>query len=67
VVFADAHTIETVVCGELTPDQQSRLSKEIWREAERIESESLKDGFEMVDEEGNVVRVGPELSSGRNV
>ncbi len=41
VTLAGAHTIEIVVRGELTPDQQSRLSKEIWRQAERIEKNRL--------------------------
>ena len=41
VSLADKHTIMIVVCGELASDQQSRLSKEILREAERIEGESL--------------------------
>lgn len=41
VTLAGAHTIEVVVRGDLTPDQQSRLSKEIWRQAERIEKEHL--------------------------
>jgi hypothetical protein len=41
VTLAGGHAIEIVVRGTLTPDQQSRLSKEIGREAERIENEKL--------------------------
>jgi hypothetical protein len=41
VTLDDDHTIRIAVHGRLTCGQRDRLSKEIWREAERIENEKL--------------------------
>ena len=54
------HIIAVNVYSPLTQEQLRLLGSRLERERNRIENAHLRDGFEMTDEQGNVVRIGPE-------
>jgi hypothetical protein len=60
VEVKDKHTITIEVYSPLTEEQLRLLGSQLERERNRIENAHLRDGFDMTDEDGNVVRIGPE-------
>jgi len=54
------HTIAVNVYSSLTQEQLRLLGSQLERERNRIENAHLSEGFDMSDEQGNVVRIGPE-------